>query len=168
MAYISEFTTDVRHIPGPQNVVADALSRPSVSPPPPFQATVQKSTLKNSAPVLLPPPPFQATVQTSTLKNTSPQFLLASLPISTPIDYVQMASLQRDCTECTQMCNSTVLFVVTKQVGGTLLRGDISGNVFRPLVPVAMRDAVIASVHNVAHPGVEATVRLVSAKFCWP
>jgi len=31
-----------------------------------------------------------------------------------------------------------------------------------------MRDAVIASVHNVAHPGVEATVRLVSAKFCWP
>ncbi len=26
----------------------------------------------------------------------------------------------------------------------------------------------ISSVHNVAHPGVEATVRLVSAKFCWP
>jgi len=168
MAYISEFTTDVRHIPGPQNVVADALSRPSVSPPPPFQATVQKSTLKNFPPVPPPPPPFQATVQGSTLKNTSPQFLLASLPSSTPIDYVQMASLQKSCTECTQMCNSTVLFVVTKQVGGTLLRGDISGNVFRPLVPVSMRDAVIASVHNVAHPGVEATVRLVSAKFCWP
>ncbi len=64
------------------------------------------------------------------------------------------------------MCNSTVLFVVTRQVEGTLLRGDISGNVFRPLVPVAMGDAVIASVHNVAHPGVEATVRLVSAADC--
>ena len=29
LAYISEFTTDIRHTPGTENVVADALSRPS-------------------------------------------------------------------------------------------------------------------------------------------
>ncbi|MFN9939383.1 MAG: Ty3/Gypsy family RNase HI domain-containing protein, partial [bacterium] len=28
LAYISEFTTDLRHTPGAENVVADALSRP--------------------------------------------------------------------------------------------------------------------------------------------
>jgi hypothetical protein len=66
------------------------------------------------------------------------------------------------------MCNSTALFVVTRKVGDTLLRDDISGGVFRPLVLVSMRDMVMAAAHNLAHPGVEATVRLVSAKFCWP
>jgi hypothetical protein len=35
LAYISEFTSDIRHTPGVENVVADTLSRPaSVSPPP--------------------------------------------------------------------------------------------------------------------------------------
>jgi len=203
MAYISEFTTDLRHVPGSKNVVADALSRPSTSPPPPpprtpppltlpppstppapltpppppkfRQATVQKSTLKNNPPTahtaaspLLPPTPSQATVQKSTIKNNPPQLLLAALPSSSPIDYDQMAALQSSCTECTQMCNSTVLFVVTRKIGEALLRGDISQNVFRPLVPVSMRSAVIAAIHNIAHPGVEATVRLVSGKFCWP
>jgi hypothetical protein len=200
LAYISEFTTDLRHVPGTKNVVADTLSRPSASPPPspplptpppPTQATVQKSTLKNKTPKsgsanfldpdFKPPTPFQATVQKSTLKNNPQESgtvffpnpdlhssLVASLPVSTPIDYTQMAALQSSCAECTQMCNSTVLFVVTRKIGGTLLRGDISSNVFRPLVPVPMRTAVISAIHNVAHPGIEATVRLVTAKFCWP
>ncbi len=90
------------------------------------------------------------------------------MPVSTTVDYAKMAELQANCTECTQMCNSTVLFVVTRKIGNILLCGDISNNVFRPLVPVSMRPEVISAVHNVAHPGVEATVRLVSAKFCWP
>jgi transposase InsO family protein len=94
--------------------------------------------------------------------------LVAAMPNSTLVDYAQMADLQKACTECTLMCNSTVLFVVTRKVGDTLLRGDISKGVFRPLVPVPMRDTVMAAVHNLAHPGVEATVRSVSAKFCWP
>jgi transposase InsO family protein len=120
---------------------------------------VHKSTLKNVSP------------KSGSVIDTNPDLksnLVATLPISTPIDYVQMASLQHSCTECTQMCNSTVLFVVTRKIGETLLRGDISKNFFRPLVPVSMRSAVIAAIHNVAHPGVEATVRLVTAKFCWP
>jgi cleavage and polyadenylation specificity factor subunit 1 len=161
LAYISEFTTDLRHIPGPKNVVADTLSRPSATSAPSSatQATVQKSTLKNKAPesgsVIFPDPDLSS-------------HIVASLPGSTPIDYAQMAALQSTCTECTQMCNSTVLFIVTRKVGNILLRGDISSKEFRPLVPVSMRTAVISAIHNVAHPGIEATVRLVTAKFCWP
>jgi hypothetical protein len=218
LAYISEFTTDLRHVPGSRNVVADELSRPSSTPPPPAQATVQKSTLKNVSPKSgsenfpdlvshprpdqagvhkstvknnspesesidfpgpdLIPSSAQATVQKNTLKNNSPgsasvvfqdpQFLVAAMPSSTLVDYMQMSALQKTCTECTLMCNSTALFVVTRKIGDTLLRGDILGGVFRPLVPVSMWDTVMAAKHNLAHPGVEATVRLVSAKFCWP
>jgi hypothetical protein len=172
-------------VPGPKNVVADTLSLPPAIPPPPATAPVQKSTLKNSQtdsgtgtiPNL---DPRHITVQKSTIKNILPESgsknntdpdplqVVANVQSFPPIDYGQMADLQLTCTECTQMCNSTVLFVVTRKIGDTALRGDISRNVFRPLVPVALREAVIRSMHNVAHPGVEATVRLVSAKFCWP
>ncbi len=45
---------------------------------------------------------------------------------------------------------------------------DISTGTFRPLVPPAFRESAAAALHGVAHPGVEATVRLVTSKFCWP
>src|SRR5450830_283200 len=49
LSAISEFTTDVRYCPGPANVVADALSRPALTPPPFQAAPVQTSTIKNQA-----------------------------------------------------------------------------------------------------------------------
>ncbi len=205
LAYISEFTTDLRHVPGQKNVVADTLSRPPIVPPTPAAAPVQNSTLKNILPESgfrinpdpqqIPSTPVQKStlkntlpesgfkinpdpVQNSTFKNTlpesgfkinpDPQHIVASMHGSLPIDYSQMADLQLSCAECTQMCNGTVLFVVTRKIGDTVLRGDISRNVFRPLVPVALREQVMKSMHDMAHPGVEATVKLVSAKFCWP
>jgi len=44
LSFISEFTTDLRHVPGLQNNVADALSRPDpeVKPPPPPPSWVQQ------------------------------------------------------------------------------------------------------------------------------
>jgi transposase InsO family protein len=48
------------------------------------------------------------------------------------------------------------------------LFGDISTGAFRPLVPPAFRESAVAALHRVAHPGVEATVRLVTSKICWP
>ena len=41
LAYIAEFTTDLRHVPGVSNAVADALSRPDPLPPPPPARWVQ-------------------------------------------------------------------------------------------------------------------------------
>src|SRR5450830_1663277 len=56
LSVISEFTTDIHYTPGPSNVVADALSRPTY-----VGKTVQKSTLKN----------VDATVEKTTLKNVA-------------------------------------------------------------------------------------------------
>ncbi len=93
LAYVSEFSTDIRHTPGLKNVVADALSRPPTSLPSPI-SPVPVDNLVTAAADL--PPPIACPQPT--------------------IDYAAMA----------------------------------------------------ASLHGVAHPGVKATVRLVTSKFCWP
>jgi hypothetical protein len=76
-----------------------------------------------------------------------------------------MAAAQITCADCSKMCDSRSLFITSQQLQGVKLFGDISTGVFRPLVPPAFRDAAVASLHNIAHPGVEATVNLSAANF---
>jgi hypothetical protein len=66
------------------------------------------------------------------------------------------------------MSNSPSLQIVSRQAGDTTILGDISTGTFRPLVPPAFRQEVIRRLHEVYHPGVRATTRLVKASFCWP
>jgi transposase InsO family protein len=144
LAYVSEFSTDIRHTPGLRNVVADALSRPSTSPP--VLALVPVGNLSTAT--TAPPPP-------------------AACP-PPAIDYAAMAAAQPTCADCSRMCDSKSLFITARTVAGVELFGDISTGTFRPLVPPAFRESAVAALHGVAHPGVEATVRLVTSKFCWP
>jgi hypothetical protein len=46
--------------------------------------------------------------------------------------------------------------------------GDVSTGVFRPLLPARFRSAAVLSLHNIHHPGVRASRRLVCSSFCWP
>ena len=139
LAYISEFTTDIRYCPGPANVVADALSRPSTTPVQP--------------PAALPPPAQEC----------------AALSRATAaIDYQQMATLQILCPDVKKMCDSPSLFIIKKEFNGTTLLGDMSTGSFRPLVPTSMQHLVADNLHAVSHPGARATQRLVTTRFCWP
>ena len=157
MAYVSEFSTDIRHTPGLKNVVADTLSRPST--PPPFQSSIPVQNLIAATDSPTPPaPPSPPPPSPTPPDNHSPP----------AVDYAAMAAAQPDCTDCSRMCDSKSLFITSRKVGGIELFGDISTGPFRPLVPPAFREAVVAALHGVAHPGVEATVRLVTSKFCWP
>jgi cleavage and polyadenylation specificity factor subunit 1 len=142
LAYVSEFSTDIRHTPGLRNVVADALSQLPTSPP-----------------VLTPVP-----VGNLTAAATAPEPPAACPPPT--IDYAAMAAAQPTCADCSKMCDSRSLFITTRKVEGIELFGDISTGTFRPLVPPAFRESAAAALHGVAHPGVEATVRLVTSKFC--
>jgi Integrase zinc binding domain len=45
---------------------------------------------------------------------------------------------------------------------------DVSSGVMRPLVPAQFRRAVFAAVHNLSHPGIRATKRLISSRYLWP
>jgi len=127
LAYVAEFTSDVRHVPGKENVVADALSRPA--------AVVAPSSSPSS----------QAVVQ----------------------DWPALARAQSSCVETQELAGSTSLQVEYVQVAGASVLCDVSTGVLRPLVPVEQRRAVFEAVHNLAHPGIKATQRMVASRFVW-
>ena len=138
LSYLAEYTADLRHVPGAQNVVADTLSRP---PPP--------STACNS--ISSPAPSTSRDPQSS----------------ASSVDFVEMARAQITCPEVQKMQTSTSLKIQQLQVEGTSLLCDVSTGVPRPLVPTSWRPAIFSAVHNLAHPGVRATRRLISGRFVW-
>jgi len=182
LSYIAEFTSDLRHTPGSSNVVADALSRPAphqISPPqlvpkspvaacPPTARPSTPSQLRlPSRPVVLfaglsgPLPPTQEVSACS-------EHSLAAVATAQPIDFAALALAQPSCPSVTAMQSSDSLQIVSRDVSGVPLLGDVSTGVFRPLVPVQFRDVAFHSLHGINHPGVRASRRLLCRSFCWP
>ncbi|MFN9906856.1 MAG: hypothetical protein ACK56F_12165, partial [bacterium] len=96
LAFVSEFTTDLRHTPGSENVVADALSRPpavllSSSTP----ATVGLPILSVPAPLPAQPPPPPP----------------AAAADAQPIDFVDLSFSQPSCPDVQAMLASSSLSV---------------------------------------------------------
>jgi hypothetical protein len=152
LAYISEFTTDLRHTPGTENVVADALSRPPGLMNVPVAGlpvhSIPEVSLPSEPPRQLAPPTSVADAQ--------------------PIDFLELSFAQPSCPDVQAMLVSPSLSVVSKKVGPAEVLGDVSTGVFRPLLPARFRVAAVLSLHNIHHPGVRASRRLVCASFCWP
>lgn len=120
---IGQFTTDIRHVVGAENVVADALSRIS--------------------------------------EISAPQ----------PIDFIALASAQSDDAELKRLMNTsnTLKFKKCIIAGSTeALWCDTSTGFIRPYVPQVFRRAAFAGVHNLSHPGIRNTRKLLLQKFIWP
>ncbi|CAH8848022.1 unnamed protein product [Trichobilharzia szidati] len=120
--YISQFTSDIRHISGVDSAVADALSRICTMSAPPT------------------------------------------------IDLKQMAQRQLTELDLDKLSSNTSLHI--KRIPlvdseGTILC-DLSTGTPRPIVPPSLRRTVFDSLHNLSHPGIRATDKLVSARFVWP
>jgi hypothetical protein len=98
LAYISEFTTDLRHTPGSDNVVADALSRP-----PPTQGLPVLS-IPQLCPPSVPPLPTQAAAQ------------VAAADVQ-PIDFLDLSFAQPSCPDVQSMLVSPSLSVVSRKYG---------------------------------------------------
>jgi hypothetical protein len=85
-----------------------------------------------------------------------------------PLNFSEMAAAQRSCPDIVAMRTSPSIVVIHRLVGDVSLLGDISTGSFRPFVPAQFRAAAVRSIHNLHHPGVRATTKLVKASFCWP
>ena len=92
----------------------------------------------------------------------------SSIPsASSTVDYMEMACVQPTCTDVQRLLSCSSLRVQILQVEGTALLCDVSTGVPRLLVPTPMRPAVFSAVHNLAHPGIRATRRLIRGRFVW-
>ena len=129
-----------QHVPGTENAVDDALSRP-FSPP------------SASAPSLLPQPVLQAVdLEFSTPGLISPPFKLSRLPVLPP----------KPCCPAPPSPLSPSPFLLSS------VFCDVSSGSPCPLVPKILRKNLFMSLHGISHPGVGASRRLLSSRFVWP
>ncbi|GBN01400.1 Transposon Ty3-I Gag-Pol polyprotein, partial [Araneus ventricosus] len=121
--FISQFSTDIRHITGSKNVVADTLSRISD--------------------VHLP-----------------------------KVDFSAMANAQASDEELQALLSKNELSLLLKPLStdptSSKLYCDIRNDIVRPFVPASFRKTVFQSLHNLSHPGIRATKRLIGQRFVWP
>ncbi len=172
LSFLAEFTSDLRHTSGSSNVVADALSRPppvskqsdAVVVKEPAIALPLRSALHANKSARKPLPPAVSCKPTAQGGNEAWP-LFAAGP---PFDYAAVPAAQSSCPDVVSMQASPSLQIVSRQAGGVELLGDISTGTFHPLLPAAYRTAAIRSLHEIHHPGVRATTKLVKAAFCWP
>jgi len=126
MAYVSQYTEDLRHVAGEENVVADAMSRP---------------------------PAVAAVVP----------------PASTgPLKWGEMAVAQREWPELAALRDNSSLQLKEVATEGESIWCDFSTGGVRPVVPPPFQRPVFDQVHGLAHAGVRATCRMISARFVWP
>ena len=122
LEYISQYTTDIRHVAGAENAVADALSRAAVS------------------------------------------------EVRNGVDFTAMADQQQEDPE-TEAYRTSITGLRWESIpvdgGRRTLLCDVSTGSPRPLVPAALRRQVFDTIHNLSHPGANATVRLMKSKFVW-
>ena len=131
LSFVAEFTSDIRHIPGTDNVVADTLSRP------PAAASPEGG------------PRACAVAATDQL-----------------LDFAAIAAAQRSCP-ATEAAKDSSLQLKLVPFNGVRVLCDTTLQQPRPLIPTAHRRQVFTAFHEMAHPGIRATTRLMTARVVW-
>ncbi|BHF77875.1 hypothetical protein SprV_0602098500 [Sparganum proliferum] len=122
--FISQFSCDIQHVHGKENMVADTLSR------------IEMASVTTDA-----------------------------------IDFTLMAEAQRSDDELSKYRHedsSLRLQVVPLPTGTGTITCDLSTGHERPFVPATLRRQEFNALHILSHPGVRATVKLISDRFVWP
>jgi transposase InsO family protein len=132
LAYIAEFTSDIRHIAGKENTIADALSRPPPAAPPVVQCVAAVEAMEAL------------------------------------LDYAGLAARQLQCAETQRAATASSLLIKPVNLNGITILCDVSTGTPRPVIPVADRQQVFKAFHTLAHPGIQATPRLLAARVVWP
>lgn len=119
--FILQFCTDIKHISGEENIVADCLSR------------------------------------------------IESVSELSPIDYKKLAEAQSNDNELKTLMESNSLQFKKLFVPNCNLPiyCDVSTNITRPYLPKEFRVSAFNAVHEMSHPGMRATRRLMQDRYIW-
>ena len=144
LAAIAEFTSDIQHVSGKDNAVADALSRTTATAPvlaspefadyPGFIVNSVNESATNLANIAI----------AQTADSELQQFIANHDPKKLSIGPVHLPDSPH------------------------IVICELSHAAPRPLVPQHLRRPITAELHGLAHPGVKASVRLVKDRFWWP
>lgn len=115
LSFISQYTSDIRHVPGRENITADLLSRINAI------AVIDYKALAADQ---------QNNEELRDLMTTNPNLKLVAFP------------------NVSLVCEN-------------------SNNQVKPFITLNFRPAFIKSVHDLAHPGRRATIRLMTERFYW-
>jgi len=177
LSYIAEYTNIIVHVPGKTNVVADALSRPPqpirVSPAvQPCRAVDQLEhagdhvadvkeggCARHYVPTSAPPGS-----STPSILSTIPALHLQPLP---GLDFAAVAAAQTKCPDTCQLRASSTLQIQDVVCGEETMWCDMSTGQTRPLLPTGFQRHVFELVHNLAHPSIRATKRMIMARVVW-
>lgn len=122
--FIAQFSTDIQHVCGTDNVVADTLSRVQEIKEEPF-----------------------------------------------PLDFHELAAAQKNDAELQTLLTDqrcTLKFQRLSLAKDLEVVGVEANNRIRPFVPSQFRKSIFRSLHNLSHPGIRATKKLVLDRYVWP
>ena len=151
LSFIAEFTSNIVHLPGAENCVADALSRPG---------SFASSSLQFKT----------AWTQTS---SVPPEYVksVSSVPSLSPctgFNFDELAPLQSSCSSIQSLLKSKSLKIISVPFGNIEILCDVSTGVPRPLVPESLRRKLFELIHSASHPGIRGSRRMISSRFVWP
>jgi hypothetical protein len=147
LSYLAEYTDDIRHIAGEENIVADTLSRP-----PPSAAAGIKEPFGSPAATWQGGKP-----ESSSTSGNGLAVVLAVPATGQLINFAAIAAHQQSCPATLQASKSSSLRLQAVEVMGASLRCDTSTGIPWPLIPTEDRKAVFDAFHSLAHAGTRAT-----------
>lgn len=93
---------------------------------------------------------------------------IATVSMPSTLNAETIATAQSQDEEMQHVMDNSSLRLQPLSIDGVHILCDTSHDVVRPYLPSTLRRTAFEVLHNLAHPSVKATVRLVSSKFVWP
>ena len=148
LSYISEFTTDIRHIRGKFNVVADALSR--------INSII----------------PHNDETATDGGYEARPDVFIRDVHLQqTAASVGDLEALAHDQEQSNEMptyhSTDTGLQLQQIQFGNSNVWCDVSTGVPRPVLPTSWTQRVFNSIHGLSHAGPRPTQNAICQRFVW-